>query len=375
MNKALVHDWYCTIGGGEMVVKALNEIWDDFDLFSLVDSFDDKKRDEILNGKKVTTSFIQKIPTAKKNHRKFLQLYPQAIEQLDVSKYDLIISSSSSIAKGVLSHTNQLHICYCHSPARYAWDLYQHYLLESGLNQGLKGLYAKYILHKFRIWDVISSNRVDYFIANSNNIAKRIKKIYNKDSEVIYPPIDTEFFSYYDQKSEFYLAASRMVPYKKMDLIVETFNTMPDKKLIVIGDGPDFKKIASIAKDNIELKGFVSNETLKFYLQRAKGFIFAADEDFGILPVEAQACGTPVIALGKGGALETIIPGVTGVFFKKHSVKSLKAALEEFSKIEFNYKKIRDHALNFSKEKFKNKIKKFVLEKYQEFQDTKSSEF
>jgi glycosyltransferase involved in cell wall biosynthesis len=372
MNKALVHDWYCTVGGGEMVVKALNEIWDDFDLFSLVDSFDDKKRDEILNGKKVITSFIQKIPTAKKNHRKFLQLYPQAIEQLDVSKYDLIISSSSSIAKGVLSHTNQLHICYCHSPARYAWDLYQHYLLEAGLTKGLKSLYAKYVLHKFRLWDVISSNRVDYFIANSNNIAKRIKKIYNKDSEVIYPPIDTEFFSYYEHKDEFYLAASRMVPYKKIDLIVETFNQMPDKKLVVIGDGPDFKRIKNIAKNNIELKGFVSSEVLKFYLQRAKGFVFAADEDFGILPVEAQSCGTPVIAFGKGGALETIIPGETGVFFKDHNVESLKNALEEFSEKEFNYKKIRDHALNFSKEKFKNKIKKFVLEKYDEFLNTNS---
>ena len=308
MNKALVHDWYCTIGGGEMVVKTLNEIWDDFDHFSLIDTFDDIKRKEILNGKNVTTSFIQKLPTAKKNHRKFLQFYPHAIEQLNMSKYDLIISSSSSAAKGVLTTSNQLHICYCHSPARYAWDLYQQYLLETGLNRGLFGLYAKYILHRFRLWDVISSNRVDYFISNSNYIAKRIKKIYNREAKVIYPPIDTEFFSYYDKKDEFYLAASRMVPYKKMDLIIETFNNMPDKKLIVIGDGPDFNKNEKLAKDNVELKGFVSREELKFYLQRAKCFVFAADEDFGMLPVEAQSCGTTLIALSKGGTLDTIIP-------------------------------------------------------------------
>lgn len=375
MNKALIHDWYCTIGGGEIVVKALNEIWSDFDLFSLIDTFDETKRKEILNGKKVTTSFIQKLPTAKSNHRKFLQFYPKAIEQLDVSKYDLIISSSSSSAKGVLTSSNQLHICYCHSPARYAWDLYHQYLFESGLTHGLKGLYAKYVLHEFRIWDVISSNRVDHFIANSNYIAKRIKKIYNRDSVVIYPPIDTDYFSYYDKKEDFYLAASRMVSYKKMDLIVETFNNMPDKKLVVIGDGPDYKKIKKLAKSNIELKGFVSNEKLRFYLQRAKGFVFAADEDFGMLPVEAQSCGTPVIALAKGGTLETVIPRVTGIFFKNHSVENLKSAIEEFSEIEFNYKKIRNHALNFSKEKFKNKIKSFVLEKYKEFQNTKLSEY
>ena len=372
MNKALVHDWYCTIGGGEMVVKTLNEIWDDFDHFSLIDTFNDIKRKEILNGKNVTTSFIQKLPTAKRNHRKFLQFYPQAIEQLDVSKYDLIISSSSSVAKGVLTTTNQLHICYCHSPARYAWDLYQQYLLETGLNRGLFGLYAKYILHRFRLWDVISSNRVDYFISNSNYIAKRIKKIYNREAKVIYPPIDTEFFSYYDKKDEFYLAASRMVPYKKMDLIIETFNNMPDKKLIVIGDGPDFNKNEKLAKDNVELKGFVSREELKFYLQRAKCFVFAADEDFGMLPVEAQSCGTPVIALAKGGTLETIIPEVTGIFFKDHNSKSLKDAVERFSEIKFDSQKIRDHALKFSKQKFKNEMKKFVTEKYDKFLTIKS---
>lgn len=367
MNKALVHDWFCTIGGGEMVVKAINEIWHDFDIFSLVDSFDEDKRNEILKGKQVKTSFIQNLPTAKKNHRKFLQFYPTAIEQLEISKYELIISSSSAAAKGVLTNSNQLHICYCHSPARYAWDLYYHYLKESGLNKGIKGLYAKYVLHKFRLWDIISSNRVDYFIANSNYIAKRIKKVYNRDSTVIYPPIDVEFFNFHESKENFYLAASRMVPYKKIDLIVETFNTMPDKNLVVIGDGPDYKKIKNIAKSNIEFKGFLPKIELKYYLQRAKGFIFAADEDFGMLPVEAQACGTPVIALGKGGLLETVIPNKTGVFFYEQTINSLVKGINDFDKISFNHEEIRKHALNFSTDRFKREIKEFIQEKYKTF--------
>lgn len=366
MKKALIHDWYYVSGGAEKVIHSFNNIWKDFDHFALVDFLDPKDRDYILNGNSVNTSFIQKLPTAKSNHRKFLQWFPYAIEQFDLKEYDLVLSSSASIAKGVLTNQNQLHICYCHSPMRYAWDLYHQYLKESNL-KGLKGIYAKYVLHKMRTWDVISSNRVDYFIANSNYIAKRIKKIYNRESVVIYPPVDVNNFKLVDKKEDYYFTASRMVPYKKIELIVRAFNKMPDKKLIVSGDGPEFNKIKKIAKANIELLGFIKSEALKTYLENAKAFVFAAEEDFGIIPVEAQACGTPVIAFGKGGVLETIIKNKTGVFFYKQEEESIINALKKFETLTFNYHDVRAHAIRFSKERFEEEIKSFVLHKYKDF--------
>ena len=367
MKKALINDWYNQNGGAEKVIHAINNVWDDFDHFALVDFLKDDERAFILNGKKAKTSFIQKLPFAKKDHRKFLQLFPYAIEQFDLREYDLILSSSSSIAKGVLTNNNQLHICYCHSPIRYAWDLYHQYLDEAKLNNGLKGIYAKYVLHKIRIWDALTPNRVDYFIANSKYIASRIKKIYNRDATVIYPPVNTDFFELEETKEDYYFTASRMVSYKKIHLIVEAFNQLPNKKLIVGGNGPDFEKIKKIAKSNIQLVGHSSANQLKQYMQKAKAFVFAAEEDFGIVPVEAQACGTPVIAFGKGGALETVINEKTGIFFKEQTVQSLLTAIQEFENIEFNYNEIRKHALTFSKERFEKEIKEFVEEKYKQF--------
>lgn len=367
MKKALVHDWYYVNGGAEKVLHSINTIWNEFDHYALVDFLKDEDRDYVLNGKSVTTSFIQNLPTAKSNHRKFLQLFPYAIEQFNLKEYDLIISSSSSIAKGVLTNQNQLHICYCHSPMRYAWDLYHQYLNDTNLNSGLKGVYAKYVLHKMRVWDVNTVNRVDDFVANSNYIAKRIKKIYNRDAKVIYPPVDVEKFALVTEKENFYFTASRMVPYKKIELIVRAFNEMPDRSLIVAGDGPEFKKIKKIAKDNIKLIGFVTPDVLKNYMGKAKAFVFAAEEDFGIIPVEAQACGTPVIAYGKGGVQETVLHNKTGVLFKKQSVESLKNAVLEFEKTVFNYELIREHSLKFSKERFENEFKSFVEKKYKDF--------
>ena len=340
MKKALIHDWYYVNGGAEKVIHSFNNIWDDFDHYALVDFLNASDREFILKGKKTNTSFIQKLPTAKSNHRKFLQLFPYAIEQFDLSDYDLILSSSASIAKGVLTNQNQIHICYCHSPMRYAWDLYHQYLQDSGLNNGLKGLYAKKVLHKIRIWDYINSQRVDHFIANSNYIAKRILKTYGRESEVIYPPVDVDKFELVKEKEDFYVTASRLVPYKKIKLIVEAFNQMPNKKLVVLGDGPDFKTIKKIAKSNIELLGFVSSSTLKQYLQKAKGFVFAAEEDFGIIPVEAQACGTPVIGFNKGGLKETVVDGKTGVLFNHQTTDSIIDAINHFETISFSVEEI-----------------------------------
>lgn len=368
MKTALIHDWFYTNGGAERVVKSLNGILQDADLFALIDFLSSEDRKLILNDKKVNVSFIQKLPGAKKNHRKYLQFFPAAIERFDLSNYDVIISSSSSVAKGVLTNQNQLHICYCHSPARYAWDLYFQYLNEEGLGRGLKGLYARYVLRKFRSWDFITHQRVDFFISNSKYIAKRIKKVYGRESEVIYPPVDTNFFVPGNNgREEFYFTASRLVSYKRIELIVEAFNKMPDKRLFVSGDGPEFNAIRSIANKNITLLGFVENEQMLYYLQRARAFIFMAEEDFGIIPVEAQSCGTPVIGYGKGGLVETVIDGKTGILFKEQSIKSLLNALEKFQSITFDSDLIRNHALQFSEERFHKEFKNFLERKVVQF--------
>lgn len=366
MKKALINDWYYVNGGAEKVIHSLNSIWNDFDHYALIDFLNEDDRAFILNGKKVKTSFIQKLPTAKQNHRKFLQLFPIAIEQFDLSDYDLILSSSSAVAKGVKTRKNQLHICYCHSPMRYVWDLQEQYLHDAGLDKGLKGIYAKYILNKIKKWDVANSKNVDFFIANSNYVAARIKRIYDREATVIYPPVDVDFFQLEEQKQDYYFTASRLVTYKKVQLIVETFNELPHLKLIVAGNGPEFQKLKKLGKNNIEYVGFVDYEKLKNFMQKAKAFVFAAEEDFGIIPVEAQACGTPVIAFAKGGTLETVVENETGVFFEEQSTRKLKEAIYTFEKTEFNPKKIREHAIKFSKQRFENQMKDFVESKFKE---------
>lgn len=365
MKKALIHDWYYVNGGAEKVIHSINSIWKDFEHFALIDFLKDSDREYILNGAKVHTSLIQNLPTASKNHRKFLQLFPYAIEQFNLTNYDLVISSSSSIAKGVLTHQGQLHICYCHSPMRYAWDLFYEYLESANLNKGFRGIYAKYILNKIRIWDVANSNRVDYFIANSNYISERIKKIYRRDSEVIYPPVDIDFFEFQKEKDDFYFTASRIVAYKNVEQIVLAFNEMPDKKLIVAGVGPELQKIRKLAKPNIEFTGYLSMVQLKTYMKNCKSFISAALEDFGIAPIEAQACGTPVICLGKGGTKETIIDGKTGIHFYHSNPKEIKDAVLFSESKQFEPEVIRNNAIRFSKERFEHEFKSFVENHYQ----------
>lgn len=361
MKKALVADWYYVNGGAEKVIHSLNSIWDDFDHYALIDFLPEEDRKFVFpgNSDKVTTSFIQNLPTSKSNHRKFLQLFPKAIEQFDLSDYDLIISSSASIAKGVLTHSNQTHISYIHSPMRYAWDLYFEYLKESNFKR-IKASYAKHVLHKIRTWDVVSTNRVDHLVANSNYIAKRIKKIYRRDATVIYPPVNIEKFSLETNKEGYYVTASRMVSYKKVDLIVEAFSQMPDKKLLVIGDGPEMKKIKSKASKNIEILGHLPHHQVVSYIQKAKAFVYAAEEDFGIVPVEAQACGTPVIGFRKGGLVETVKENVSGLFFNEQTPKSIKEAVILADTKSFNFELVRQNAEQFRKEIFEEKFKKFV---------------
>lgn len=379
MKKALVHDWYTVYGGAEKCVESFTNIWDDFDHFSLIDNLTDKDRQVILKGKETKNSFIQKLPFGKTKYRSYLPLFPLAIEQLDFEDYELVISSSSSVAKGILTRPDQLHISYVYSPMRYAWDLYHQYLKEANLNRGIKGFFAKYVLFKIRAWDYSTANRPDYYIAISNYVANRIKKIYNKDSIVIYPPVDTESFTISDKVGDYYITCSRMVPYKKIDLIVEAFSKT-DKKLIVIGDGPEFKKIKKLAKPNVELLGFLDKDKMLKLLKESKAFIFAAEEDFGIAPIEAQAAGIPVIAFGKGGILETvngkffddksiIEKTITGVFFPNQTSESLLKAVDFFERNENKFDKItiRNNALKFSKERFEKEFKLAVENIYEDW--------
>lgn len=358
---AIVHDWLVTYAGAERVLEQILACYPHADLFSLVDFLPPGQRGFIHN-KPVRTSFIQRLPKARKKYRSYLPFMPLAIEQFDLSGYDLVISSSHAVAKGVLTGPDQLHISYVHSPIRYAWDLQHQYLRGSGLDRGLKGWIARAILHYIRLWDVRTANGVDAFVANSAFIARRIRKVYGREAVVIYPPVDVEDFPLHVDKEDFYVTVSRMVPYKKVGLIVEAFNAMPDRRLVVIGDGPEFAKIKAKAGPNVELLGFVERETVRDYLQRARAFVFAAEEDFGIVLVEAQAAGTPVIAYGKGGAVETVIPGETGILFREQTVESLIHAVQEFEarKHPFDPERLRKNAERFSKARFRREFSELV---------------
>jgi len=357
------------------VVEQILQIFPQANLFAVVEFLPSELRGFIQN-KSVKTTFIQKLPFAKTKYRSYLPLMPIAIEQLDLSSYDLVLSSSHAVAKGVLTSPNQLHICYVHSPIRYGWDLQHQYLREANLETGFKSWLARWFLHQIRLWDTRTANGVDAFVANSRFIARRIYKVYRREAKVIYPPVNVQDFQVGDGvKDDFYLTAARFVPYKRVDLIVEAFLQMPDKKLIVIGDGAGLPKIRNLAANsaNITLIGYQPPQVLREYMQRSRAFVFAAEEDFGITVVEAQACGTPVIAFGKGGALETI-QGLeqeqpTGVFFSEQSVESIKLAVGEFEKYSdrFTVDACRTNALRFAPERFREEFSAFVDARWQEF--------
>ena len=364
-----MHEWYTTLAGSEKVMEQLADIYSQADLFAVYADPDFVQKTDFLRNRNLTTTFIQDLPRASKSFRNYLPLMPLAVEQLDLSAYDVVISSNHAVAKGILTGPDQLHISNVHSPIRYAWDLQHQYLRESGLNQGLKGWLAKWLLHKMRIWDNRTANGVDHFVANSRFIARRIKKVYGRDADVIYPPVNIADFSLVEKKEEFYVTASRMVPYKKMDLIVEAFSQMPEKRLVVIGDGPDMEKIKAKAGKNVEMMGYQPFPVLKDMMQRAQAFVFAAEEDFGITPVEAQACGTPVIAYGKGGVLETVIEDgllPTGVFFREQTIPALCDAVVRFEKNKDNFvpENCRANAEKFSTARFNIEFSQYVEKKW-----------
>ena len=370
MKVALVHEWLTTYAGSDKVLAELVSLYPQADLFCLIDFLPDNERAAFAKTK-ITTSFLQKIPFAKYIFRHLFPLMPLAIEQNDLSGYDLIISNSHAVAKGVLTGADQLHICYCYTPIRYAWDFQHQYLLESKLTKGLRSALVRYFLHRMRIWDSRTANGVDYFIACSGYIARRIWKVYRRPSTVIYPNVEVDdFIIGAGPREDFYFTASRLVPYKQIQLIVRAFAQMPDRKLVVIGTGPLFKQIKAEATSNVSILGHQPFPVLLDHMQKTRCFIFASEEDFGIAPLEAQACGTPVLAFGKGGARETVIDGVTGLFFELQTPQSLCEGLERFESMEnsFNPERIRSHAKNFSTEIFRKKFRAYVDARWAEHQ-------
>lgn len=369
MKVAIVQEWLVTVGGSDKVVKAILDVFPDADIYTLVA----KKEvcDELgIPWEKVHTSFIQKMPLGTKKHRAYLPLFPFAIEQFDLRGYDVVISSSHCVAKGVLTKADQLHICYCHSPIRYCWDMYNEYLEESHLDKGFKSWLVRLMLHPIRQFDAIAGSRVDYYISNSDYVGQRIRKTYRRKATTIHPNIDISNFELCNDKQEYYLASSRLVAYKKIDTIIEAFNQMPDKKLVVIGGGPNLDAYRKLAKDNVTVMGYQPFDVLKDKMQHAKAFVFAADEDFGMIPIEAQSCGTPVIAYGHGGSLETVNGGKTGLFFNEQTPEAIVEAVNKFESMgsqPFAPADCRQWAEGFSEERFKREIKEFVEEKYEEF--------
>ncbi|MDM7322298.1 MAG: glycosyltransferase [Gammaproteobacteria bacterium] len=373
MKVAIVHDWLTVVGGAEQVLAELLRIFPQAEVFTIVDALPSHQR-TWLKGHSVHTSFIQRLPWGKTHYRWYIPWMPIAVEQFDLRDFDLILSSSHAIAKGVLVGPDQLHISYTHSPMRYAWDM-QHAYLEEAKLHGLRGLLSRLILHKLRLWDSRTANGVDYFIANSYFIARRIEKVYRRQAEVIYPPVDTEFFYPTAQtREDFYLTASRLVPYKRVDLLIETFRTLPERRLVVVGSGFEEKRLRRRIPANVELLGACSREHLRELMSKARAFLYAAEEDFGIAIVEAQACGCPIIAYGRGGARETVIPHpapqATGVLYPEQSIASLRQALRYFEQHaqDIDPYACQAHAQRFSRSRFQHAMTAFIQAKLQNWQ-------
>jgi glycosyltransferase involved in cell wall biosynthesis len=365
MKVAIVHEWLVTRAGSEKVVEEILRLFPQADLFTLICALPPGE-DEILRGRKLTTSFLQNLWGAKTRHRLFMPLMPFAVEQFDLSSYDLIISSSHAVAKGVITGPDQVHLSYIHSPMRYAWDPQHTYLVESGLSRGFRSVLARVLLHYLRIWDIRTANGPERMIANSAYIARRIAKVYRREADIVHPPVDVANLPFSATREDFYLAASRMAPYKRMALIVAAFARMPQRKLVVIGDGPEMALVRRLATSNIEILGYQDDASLRDHMRRARAFVFAAEEDFGIIPVEAQACGAPVIAFGRGGSMETVIgpdnEKPTGLFFARQSEEAIVEAVENFERdaARFIPENCQANAQRFSRAIFRKKFMAIV---------------
>jgi len=357
MRVALVHDYLIQYGGAERVLEAFCEIWPEAPIFTLI--YDPARTGRAFASRKIKTSFLQKAPFIKAHHRPFLMLMPLAIEQFDLSKYDLVISDSASFAKGVITRPKTLHVCYCHTPTRYVWDDSHKYIEEFNYPAIVKKLIPPF-LNYLRLWDEAASSRPDKYIANSHFVASRIRKYYQQEAEVIHPPVKTNFF-YIGRPQDYFLMVARFLPYKKIDLAIRAFNEL-GWPLKIIGDGPEKKHLQEISKSNIEFVGLVEEAALREYYANCRAFIFPQEEDFGISAVEAMAAGRPVIAYQSGGVLEIIKENETGLFFSEQTTASLAGVLKKFRQEDFDPEIVRQHALQFDKEIFKNKINDFLKE-------------
>ena len=368
MKVALVHDWLNGMRGGEFVLEAIGEIYPDAEIFTLF--FDPENLSEKIKSHKINTSFIQNLPLRKKHYRHYLPLFPGAIERFDLKNFDMVISSSHSVAKAAMAGSGKLHICYCHSPMRYVWDRFDDYFPRSEINI-FRYQFIRQIASRLRRWDRRTAARVDLFVANSSFVKWRINEYYNRPAVVLHPPVDTRFYTpAAEDKGDYFLTAGALVPYKKTELIIEAFRNI-NEKLVVTGDGPEFKKLVYAAPDNVEFTGWLDREKLRDYYRNCKALIYAGVEDFGIIPVEAQACGKPVIAYGRGGLLDTVIgPSIknyhdhrgfkSGLFFDEQSPGSISRALEVFQTLEFNSADIAGNAQNFSREIFTSSFQDLI---------------
>ena len=364
MRVAVVHDWLYVLGGAERVLRSILRCYPDADLFTLFDVLPPESR-AWIGYEQSRTSFLSRAPGIAKRHRHYLPLMPLAIEQLDLGGYDLVISSSYAVAKGVLTGPDQVHVAYVHSPMRYAWDLQHQYLRESGLTRGIKGMLARILLHRMRLWDSRTAHGVDAYVANSAFIARRIRKAYGREAAVIYPPVDVPSAPPAWVKENHFLVASRLVPYKNVRAVVEAFTLLPDQRLIVAGAGPELARLQALAGPNVSFAGFVPDAELRRLMGTARAFVFAAEEDFGIIPVEAQGEGTPVLALGRGGVRETVVtegPGRTGMFFDEADPAQIAACVSAFVAQEREFLPASCHAqaLRFTAPRFEAEFRAFA---------------
>lgn len=371
MKVALVHDWLTGMRGGEKCLEILCELFPEATLYTLLHKKGSVS--ETISRMKIKTSFVQNLPLVLNHYQKYLPLFPTAIEQFDLTGFDLVVSSSHCVAKGVITMPETCHICYCYTPMRYAWEMYYTYFSKNSISPLIRWS-IPFFMNYLRTWDEKSADRVDHFAAISDNVKRRIKKHYRRDSEVIYPPVDTEYFALSSKEGEYYLVASALVPYKRIDLAVLAFNEL-NLPLLIIGEGSEKKKLMKMAKRNIKFLDWLAGSKLKGYYERCKALIFPGEEDFGIVPVEAQACGKPVIAFGKGGVTESVKGAYpdqeitcehTGMFFYPQTKETLIEAVRRFDSRRFDPEQIRENALRFDKRIFKEKIKEFIERKLQE---------
>lgn len=357
LNVALVHDWLVSSGGGERVLRDLHRMFPNAPIYTLV--YDQTKAPKWLEECDVRPTYIQKWPGGKTHHKYLLSFMPKAWEALDMSEYDLVISTCSSCCKGVITRPDAEHICYSFSPTRYVWDLYHEYMAGAG---AVKRFFMPGMIHKVRLWDFQAAQRVDHFVADSNFVGSRIKKFYRRDFTTIYPGAHINEYPIVDEPEDFYLVVSRFVHYKRVDIAVEACN-MLGKKLVVIGSGgEEEQKLRAMAGLTIEFKGRVSDEEMEHYYSRAKGFLFPGIEDYGLTPIEAMSAGVPVLAYGKGGALETVADGKTGLYFHDQSAKGLAECIERFERegVSYTRQQIHEYSLGFSEEVFRQKMGDFI---------------